>query len=253
MRDYDIATYGDRSASDYDTLFGGGGPVEPVVAFLAGLVPGGDVLELGVGTGRVAIPMARLGMKVYGIDSSEAMLEALRRKPGGSAVQTILGDFADVPVDHRLDLVYVLCSTFFFLRTQQEQVRCFRNVAARLRPGGAFVVEASCPPYRRMNERQFVDSFQVDAGEVAFFLSMHDPFAQRIDRQQVVLSEQRTRLIPISYRYAWPSELDLMAELAGMSLASRDGGWAGEELALTSDHVSVYRKNDVPDEGGLTW
>src|SRR4051812_9306353 len=136
MRNYDLSTYGDRSASDYDILFGGGGPAEPIVAFLTGLVSGGEALELGVGTGRVAIPLAQLGMKVAGIDSSAAMLDELRKKPGGDVVEAVHGDLGEVPVDREFDLVYVLCSTLFFLRTQEEQVRCFQNVAARLRPGG---------------------------------------------------------------------------------------------------------------------
>jgi SAM-dependent methyltransferase len=242
MRNYDSTTYGERSAADYDDLLDGGGSAAPTVAFLTGLLPEGEVLELGVGTGRVAIPLAQQGLKVTGIDSSPAMLAQMAGKPGGSAVEPVLGDLAEPPADRAFDLVYVLCSTLFFLRSQERQVHCFENVAAALRPGGAFVVEASLPPYRRMNDRQYVDAFQVDADEVAFFLSLHDPLAQRVDRQEIALSERRTRLVPISYRYSSPSELDLMARIAGLTLESRHGGWTGEDVTATSYPVTVYRK-----------
>ncbi|MDT0444515.1 class I SAM-dependent DNA methyltransferase [Streptomyces johnsoniae] len=248
MLDYEVSTYGDKSAADYDMLMGGGEPPEPAVAFLTSLVPTGNALELGVGTGRVAIPLAGDGLSVTGVDSSAAMLAELRRKPGGASVEPLLGDFGDLDAavgDRMFGLVYSMCSTFYFLRTQEEQVRCFRGVAARLEPGGVFVLELGAPPYRRMHERQYVDAFRVRADEAAFFLSLHDPLAQRVDRQQIVMAEERTRLVPVSYRYVWPSELDLMAELAGLSAVSRGSGWSGGEFAGTGRHVSVYRKEAV--------
>ncbi|UED87492.1 class I SAM-dependent DNA methyltransferase [Streptomyces profundus] len=244
MHDYGISTYGDRAAAEYDVLMGGGEPPEPAVAFLTSLVPEGDALELGVGTGRVAIPLARAGLRVAGIDSSAAMLSEMAKKPAGDAVEPLQGDFLDLAGlgdDRAFDLVYALCSTFYFLRSQEDQVRCFRAVASHLRPGGHFVLELGCPPYRRMNERQYVDAFQVDAGEAAFFLSLHDPLAQRVDRQQIVMDERRTRLVPISFRYIWPSELDLMAALAGLTPVSRQSGWAGGAFNGTGRHISVYR------------
>ncbi|WP_062218193.1 class I SAM-dependent methyltransferase [Streptomyces sp. NBRC 109706] len=244
MRDYDISTYGDRAAAEYDVLMGGGEAPEPAVTFLTSLVPEGDALELGVGTGRVAIPLARAGLRVAGIDSSTAMLAELAKKPGGDAVEPLHGDFlnlAGIGADRTFDLVYSLCSTLYFLCGQEDQVRCFRAVAERLRPGGYVVLELGSPPYRRMNERQYVDAFQVDADEAAFFLSLHDPLAQRVDRQQIVVDERRTRLVPISFRYIWPSELDLMAALAGLTPVTRQSGWTGGEFTGVGRHISVYR------------
>ncbi|WP_062218170.1 bifunctional 2-polyprenyl-6-hydroxyphenol methylase/3-demethylubiquinol 3-O-methyltransferase UbiG [Streptomyces sp. NBRC 109706] len=242
MRDYGTATYGDKLAADFDTFLGGGGDPEPAVRFLTDRVPEGDALELGVGNGRVAIPLAGRGLNVVGIDSSPAMLKEMRDKPGGDQVEPILGDFTDPAPGRAFDLVYALRSTFYFLVSQEAQLTCLRNVSALLRPGGHLVLELGAPPYRRMNERQYVDALQVEVEEAAFFLTLHDPIAQRIDRQMIVMGESRTRLQPIRFRYIWPSELDLMAALAGLTTVSRQAGWAGGEFTGTGRHVSVFRK-----------
>src|SRR5581483_9804184 len=147
MEGYDAATYGERIADVYDEWYAEAAflETEAAVAKLAELAGEGPVLELAVGTGRVALPLAQRGLEVHGIDASEAMVAKLREKPGGDAIPVTIGDFADVAVDGRYALVYVVFNTLFALESQDEQVRCFRNVAARLEPGGAFVVEAFVP------------------------------------------------------------------------------------------------------------
>jgi len=239
MESYTAETYGERIAGAYDDWYGI--LEEGTVETLGELAGGGRALELGIGTGRVALPLQQSGVEVHGIDASQAMVNRLRAKPGGETIPVTMGDFADVAVDGEFSLVFVLFSTFFSLLTQDEQVRCFQNVARHLSAGGAFVVEAFVPDLARYNRGQDVRASHVGTDEVRLALSKLDPVSQQITSQQIALTEQGARLYPVKIRYVWPSELDLMARLAGLELRHRWENWQRAPFAPGSGrHVSVY-------------
>jgi len=242
MRGFEPSTSFDAGvAADYDEVSRRGDEAD-TVACLARLAGGGPVLELAVGTGRLALPLAATGLRVDGIDLSADMVARLRSKPGGEDLTVVIGDFADVPVAGRYRLVYLVFNTIFNLLTQDEQVRCFENVAGHLTDDGLFLVEALVPAYLyRLRGNQHVDAEAVEVDHVRLDVGRHDPVTQTLDECHVTLSADGIRLNPIVTRYAWPSELDLMARIAGMRLRHRWGGWNGE--AFTADsarHVSVY-------------
>lgn len=252
--EYGPSTYGDRIADVYDEWHAardgydamGTTTAVAVLADLAAEGGGGAVLELGIGTGRLALPLAARGVAVSGIDASQAMVDRLRAKPGGDAVPVTIGDFADVAVDGPFSLVFVAFNTFFALLTQEDQVRCMANVADRLAPGGLFVVEAFVPDLGRFQDDRALSVLSVDADRVVLDAGVHDPTTQTIDVNHVVLTEAGTRLQPIRLRYAWPSELDLMARLAGLALRDRWGGWdRGPLTARSRGAVSVYLRPAV--------
>ncbi len=243
MTGRDPSTYGDRMADVYDQWFGTPEDAEDAAGFLSGLAGPGPALELGIGTGRVALPLARGGTEVSGIDASEAMVERLRSKPGGGDIPVAFGDFAEVGVEETFSLVYVVFNTFFALLTQEDQARCFANVARRLDAGGTFVVQAFVPDPARFASGQTVQTKHVGTDEVVLECSRHDPVRQRVDSQNVVMREDGARLYPVSIRYAWPSELDLMARLADLRLRERWADWnRGPFTAHSTGHVSVYEK-----------
>ena len=241
MKDYDLSAYGERIADVYDDWMRSVDPTAAVTA-LAALAGEGPVLELGIGTGRVALPLQERGLEVHGIDASPAMLQKLREKPGGERISTTVGDFADVAVADRYGLVFVAANTFFGVLTQEDQVRCFRNVEAQLRDGGVFVIEAFVPdPARFDPSRLTVRGMEADM--VRIEASRHDSVSQTIDGQAIELRTEGARFIPFRIRYAWPLELDLMARLAGLRLRERWGGWNGAPLtAASKQHVSVYER-----------
>jgi SAM-dependent methyltransferase len=242
VKDYDAATYGDRIADVYDDLYTGL-DTEGAVETLAELAGNGPVLELAIGTGRLALPLAERGLEVHGVDASEAMVRKLREKPGGDRIPVTFGDFADVPVEGSFSLIFVAFNTLFALLTQEDQVRCFAHAATRLAEGGVFVVEAFFPDLGRFDRGQRTQSTLVDAQRVMLDVSRHDPVAQRIDSQHVVITEAGAKLYPVVVRYAFPSELDLMARLAGLRLTERWGGWRREAFTADSPrHVSVYTR-----------
>ena len=212
------------------------------VAFLEQLAGRGPVLELGTGTGRIALPLAARGVRVDGVDLSPAMVAQLRTKPGGDEISVTVGDFADVPVPGAYRLIFVVWNTLFNLLTQEDQVRCFENVAAHLTDDGFFVVEAFVPAFLyRLRNDQYVDAEAIRVDEVRLDLLRHDMATQMIEESHVSLSPAGVRLNPVVQRYAWPSELDLMARIAGLRLKSRWGGWNREPFNSTSStHVSVY-------------
>src|SRR5712691_4151298 len=240
MEAYGPETYGDRIADVYDGLYENL-DTEGAVATLAGLAGGGPVLELAIGTGRLALPLAERGLDIRGIDASAAMVAKLRGKPGGDRIPVTMGDFADVAVDGRYSLIFVAFNTFFGLLTQDDQLRCLTNVAAHLADGGVFVVEAFFPDLGRFDRGQRTQTTHLDAGSVMIDTSRHDPVEQRVDSHHVVITEEGTKLYPVSVRYAFPPELDLMARLAGLELQNRWGGWRREPFTANSPrHVSVY-------------
>jgi len=243
MSGTDPARYGQLWAAVYDELHSFLDP-SAAVALLSELAAGGPALELGIGTGRVAIPLAARGTLVHGIDASEAMVQRLREKAGGAAIPVTIGDFTDVAVDGgSYTLVYIVFSTIFGLMTQDAQVACFRNVAARLSAGGVFVVEAFVPDVARFDRLQRVHVNRIEPGRADVSLSRHDPVAQQITSQHVTLTDGSVRLLPVEVRYAWPSELDLMARLAGLRLRERYGDWQrGRFTATSPTHVSIYER-----------
>jgi SAM-dependent methyltransferase len=244
MEGYGPNTYGDRVADIYDDLYERAFDVVGAVEMLARLAGEGRALELAVGTGRIALPLKSTGVEIVGIDASQSMVAKLREKPGGRDIEVRMGDFADVDVDCSFSLVYVVFNTFFALLSQEDQLRCFRNVAERLDDVGVFVIEAFVPDLRRFDRHQRVEVTNVGIDEVSLDTSRHDPVAQRIDAQHIFLGPDGPRLYPVRLRYAWPSELDLMARLAGLRLRERSSGWRGQ--AFTSDslnHVSVYERD----------
>ena len=240
MEDYGPKTYGDRIADVYDGLYSGldtGAAVET----LAELAGQGPVLELAIGTGRLALPLAERGLEVHGIDASEGMVAKMREKPGGDRIPVTMGDFADVAVEGRFSLVFVAFNTLFALLTQEDQIRCFENSAARLADDGVFVIEVFFPDLARFDRGQRTQTNFVEADRVMIDASRHDPVEQRVDSAHVVITESGTKLYPVNVRYAFPPELDLMARLAGLRLRDRWGDWRrGPFTAQSPRHVSVY-------------
>ena len=240
MKGYDARTYGDLIADVYDELYEELDPAA-AVEVLAALAGGGPALELAIGTGRIALPLAERGVEVHGIDVSEAMVERLRAKPGGDSIPVTMGDFADVGVEGRFSLVFIVFNTFFALTSQEEQVRCFANVAAKLSEGGVFALELFVPDVARFERHQSVSAPRVELDRVILDVARHEPLTQRIEAQLVSLTPGGVRLDPMHIRYAWPAELDLMARLAGLRLRERWGDW--DRSAFTAEsgkHVSVY-------------
>lgn len=241
MDGYGVSTYGERIAGIYDRLYGERFETTAAVALLAEMAGDGPALELGIGTGRVALPLVDRGIKVSGVDSSPAMVDGLRAKPGGDRIDVTLGDLADVDVPGRYRLVFVCFNTIFGLLTQDDQVRCFENVARVLTDDGVFVVEAFVPDLGRFSRDQNVSAVSVGLDQVQLDVSRHDPLHQRVDSSHLILTDGQVRLFPVLIRYAWPSELDLMARLAGLRLRERWGGWNREPFTAASGvHVSIY-------------
>ena len=241
MAGYDESTYGERIAETYDTRPEIPTDTDDTVAFLAEVAGKGPVLELGIGTGRIALPLAGRGLQVTGIDASPAMVAKLRQKPGGSHIPVTPGSFADVAVEGRFTLVYAVFNTFFGLLSQEDQVRCFANVAARLEPAGAFVIEAFVPDLTLYDRGQQVHAIRIDDEEVIIDASRLELGNQTVRAQHIHVRDGGVKLYPVQLRYAWPAELDLMARLAGMRLRERWAGWRREAFSAGSGkHVSVY-------------
>jgi hypothetical protein len=243
MRDFDpFKAFGAEVADSYDDA--PRGDEAAAVAFLEHLAHGGPALELAIGTGRIGLPLAERGIRVDGVEISRDMVARLRAKPGGDQIAVTVGDFADVPVQGDYRLIFVVFNTLFNLLTQDDQVRCFENVAAHLTDDGVFVVETMVPTYlARLRDDQYVDAEAIGVDEVRLDVGRHDPVTQTLDESHVVLTREGVRLYPIVARYAWPSELDLMARIAGLRLRERWGGWQGEPFTAASRlHVSVYAR-----------
>jgi SAM-dependent methyltransferase len=252
VTDYGPATYGDRIAAVYDQYLDPSiaGTTAAAVEFLAARVGTGRALELGIGTGRVALPLATRGARVHGIDASQAMVDRLRAKPGGAELPVTIGDFAAVEVDGLFELIYVVFNTFFALLEQEEQVRCFANVAAHLTPGGVFVIEAFVPDPTLYDRGQRVSATRVEVDRVQLDMARLDAVSQRVTAQHLLIGAEGVSLLPVQLRYAWPSELDLMARLAGLWLRERYGGWQHEAFtAASGSHCSLYARADAPAIG----
>ncbi|WP_242884240.1 class I SAM-dependent DNA methyltransferase [Actinomadura litoris] len=230
------ATYDETSADMFAPE-----ALDPAVDLLAGLAGGGRALEFAVGTGRVALPLAARGVPVHGIDISRAMVARLRAKPGGDAVGVTIGDIATTRVEGAFTLAYLVFNTINNLTTQDAQVDCFRNAAAHLEPGGRFVIEVGVPNLRLLPPGQNAVPFQVGEGRWAYDLLDTSTQAMSSNYVEVVDGEHRFQSFP--FRYVWPSELDLMARIAGLRLADRWEDWTRAPFTHESRrHVSVWEK-----------
>jgi len=242
--DLESSIYGDRWAEIYDEVhreLSDPAHVDPIVDGLEELASGGRALELGIGTGRIALPLANRGVEVHGIDASRAMVKKLREKPGGAGIPVVIGDFSDVGVEGEYSLIFVVFNTFFGLLTQEAQVRCFQNVARHLANRGVFLIEAFVPDPTRFDRGQNISAQSVDTDRCRIGVERHDSVHQIVNSCHLILSKDEVRLMPVKVRYAWPAELDLMARLAGMRRRHRWSDWAGSSFTASSArHISVY-------------
>jgi SAM-dependent methyltransferase len=241
--------FGEQVAARYDDLSADmfePAAVDPVVDFLADLAGQGAALELGIGTGRIAVPLARRGIRVHGIDLSEAMVARLRAKPGAEQIGVTIGDFATTSVEGRFSVAYLVFNTIGNLTTQDEQVACFQNVAAHLQPGGCFVIEVGVPQLQRLPPGETVRAFTLTPTHLGF--DEYDIASQGLISHHYHVEDGRLDVGSLPQRYVWPAELDLMARLAGMTLRERWGGWKREPFTSdSSKHVSVWEKPAVPE------
>ena len=224
----DLAVRGDEAAT---------------VAFLRELARGDPALELAIGTGRIALPLSATALRVDGIDFSPPMIAKLRAKEGGDDIAVTVGDFADVAVAGTYRLIYIVFNSFFNLLTQDDQVRCFQNVAAHLSDDGSFVIEggSTLPFLDRLRAGQYVQAETIEVAAVRFDLLRLEPATQMLYENHVRVSRDGISFNPVVQRYAWPSELDLMARIAGLHLKERWGGWNREAFTANSENViSVY-------------
>ena len=239
------SSFGPQVAAAYDDE--PRGDEAPAVARLAELAGSGPALEFAIGTGRIALPLAATGVRVDGIELSKAMIEQLRAKPGGDAVSVACGDMAAVEMPQRYRLVYIVFNSLMNLITQDGQVRCVANAARHLTEDGTFLVENVVPDamYVLRPDRdgvdQYVNAEQVGPHGVTVEVGRYDLVTQRVDKCHLGISASGVALNPLALRYIWPSELDLMARLAGLRLLARWGGWSGEPFDSRSvRHISVY-------------
>jgi SAM-dependent methyltransferase len=236
-----VTTFDESNAVVYDSL-AVRGDEEAAVAFLSTLARGGPVLELAIGTGRIALPLAGTGVRVDGVDLSQPMVDRLRAKPGGDELQVTIGDLCDVALDDRYRLIYVVFNSFSNVLTQDDQVRAFENVARHLADDGVFVMEIGMPSVHvGLHNDQYVEAEAIGVDEVRLDLLRYDGSTQMLEENHVTLSAQGIRFNPVVQRAVWPSELDLMARIAGLRLHDRYGGWSKEPFTKRSDlHVSVW-------------
>ncbi|HEY3764521.1 MAG TPA: class I SAM-dependent methyltransferase [Gaiellales bacterium] len=236
--------FGEPVAAGYDDSEGemfDPAVVERTVDFIAALAGDGAALELGIGTGRIALPLSRRGVRVHGIDLSEAMVARLRAKPGGDAIGVTMGDFATARAEGTFSVAYLVFNTIMNLTTQDEQVACFRNVAAHLVPGGCFVIEVGIPQLQRLPPGETFHPFTVTPTHLG--IDEYDIVRQGLVSHHYRVGQGGVDVLSVPFRYVWPAELDLMARLAGMTLRERWSGWAREPFTSESTtHVSVWEK-----------
>ena len=243
MEDFGAQSFGEIYAADYDERQDPGN-TKASVELIAELAGSGRVLELAVGTGRVALPLAKLGLEVHGIDASQHMLDKLHEKPGAESLTTSICDMANVEAPGTYDFVYLIFNTITNLTTQEDQVSCFKSVAKLLNPGGAFLIENFIQDLTLFKDHQYTRTLEIEVDGAVLDMGKHDLVNQLVECQRVVINAQGTQMRPLPYRYVWPQELDLMAELAGMHLEHRWGDW--DKSPFTRDsrkHVSLYKKD----------
>ena len=233
------ARYDETSGDMFDSAV-----LDPAVDFLAELAGSGRALELGIGTGRIALPLSQRGVPVHGIEMSKAMAAKLHAKPGGEAIAVTIGDFASTRVEGSFSLAYLVYNTIGNLTTQAEQVACFRNAAAHLEPGGCFVIEVGVPDLRRLPPGETYHVFH--GSENYFGIDEYDVVTQGLISHHLETVDGKIERVSMPFRYVWPAELDLMAQLAGMTLRERWAGWEREPFTAESrKHVSVWANHTV--------
>ena len=238
--EYSTTTFGERFAADYDSR-NERTDTEACVDVLERLARGGPALELAIGTGRIGLPLSRRGLRVDGVEASPEMVEQLRKKPGGADIDVVIGDMAEVPVEGEYALIYLIFNTLSNLTTQDAQVRCFMNAARHLRDDGLFVLEAGVPDLRSLRDGQYVDAEAVDLDEVVLDVCRYDAVAQLMHKNHVAFRQGDVRLQPVLLRYTWPSEMDLMARLAGLRVHERWGDWYGTAFdERSTSNIVVY-------------
>ncbi|MDP9388008.1 MAG: class I SAM-dependent methyltransferase [Actinomycetota bacterium] len=244
MTDFDPTAYGASGIADeYDDLYAGHWETEAAVERLAELSAGGPVLELGIGTGRLALPLLERGIEVHGVDASADMVAKLRAKPGGERIPVVVADFASADAGRGFSIVVLAVNTIYALPDQRAQVRCFVNAARHLAPAGRFVVEAWVPDVGAFRHHRLVRPRVVRPDTVSIESVEHDPVEQMMRTTQAVLRDGSVRVYPANHRYAWPAELDLMAQIAGFDREARWADWSGAPFTADSTaHVSVYRR-----------
>jgi SAM-dependent methyltransferase len=238
---YDPAAYGRAVAGEYDALYRTvPGTIETVTA-LANLSAGGPILEMGIGTGRLALPLAERGIEVAGIEGSEEMVEQLRSKPGGEEIPVVVGDFAEAVVPGEFAVVVLALHTIFGLPSPDAQIRCFENAARHLRPGGVFVIEARVLDPADFRGGQTLEPRFSDSEQVELQVQRFDAVTQRVEVTNVHLSSAGVKLNSYVNQYTTPREFDLMAQIAGLKLRERWEDWMHEPFTAHSRrHVSVY-------------
>ena len=242
LKRFDPSTFGELYAEDYDLLHDPG-TTDEAVELLAELGAGGRVLELAIGTGRIALPLKIRGLDVHGIEGSPEMVDKLRLKPAGDTIPTSIGDYADVDVDGHFDFIFLVFNTLFNLQSQEDQLRCFANVSKHLSDGGDFLVETFIPDLTQFDDHQYSRTKHVGFDSTWLDTAIHDPVQQVIEYQRVHITNEGIRMMPLVMRYAWPAELDLMARLAGLKLKNRWSDWNRSPFTRDSKmHVSVYGK-----------
>ncbi|HEX8771385.1 MAG TPA: class I SAM-dependent methyltransferase [Acidimicrobiales bacterium] len=243
MTAFDPTVYGASGiAEEYDDLYENEWETDAAVDRIAQLAADGKVLELGIGTGRLAVPLVGRGIEVHGVDASAEMVDKLRKKPGGDGIPIVIGDFANVDAGRGFSLVVLAVNTIFALPDQHAQVACFVNAARHLAPGGRFVVEAWVPDISAFRHNRLVRPRVMRGDTISIETAELDPVAQMIRTTQTVLTNGSVRLYPADHRYAWPAELDLMAQLGGFHSEARWANWSGAPFTGESRaHVSVYR------------
>ena len=250
MKGFGAKTFGELNAERYDDFYADLMQEETSLSVeaLADLSGGGRILELAIGTGRVALPLAARGLEVHGIEASEAMVAKMREKPGGAGIPVKIGDMSAVRMDETFDLVYLVFNTIFNLTTQEAQVMCFKNAARHLKPAGIFVIETVVPDLSGFVDGQRMKGSWAKIDSARFEVAVHDAVTQNVAFQRIVIDGEGTRITPHFMRYAWPSELDLMAQLAGLERRERWAWWDRTPFTGESkSHVSVYGRRS-PDQ-----
>ena len=240
---HDDGYFDAKAAATYDDDVESCSPdsIAPVVDFLAELAGDGSALEFGIGTGRIALPLAMRGIEVCGIDLSQAMLAKLAEKPGGDRIPAIQGDFSTATYGGSFSLVYLIFNTIMNLTTQEAQVLCFQNAASHLKTGGYFVIEVMVPALQQLPHGATNHVFELR--DDRWGIDTYDVVSQTLKSHHMRVRDRQVELSSIPFRYVWPSELDLMARIANLKLVARWGGWKKEPFTNTSRcHVSVWEK-----------
>ncbi|MEO0882370.1 MAG: class I SAM-dependent methyltransferase [Pseudomonadota bacterium] len=242
MKGFGPDTFGSLYADEYDDLHNPG-TTEASVDLIAELAGDVAMLELAIGTGRMALPLAGRGFDVSGLEASPEMVTKLREKPGGRTIPVMMSDMADFQTDQSYGFAFLVFNTLFNLTSQHAQIGCFGSVSKCLTPGGQFLVETFVPNLARFQDNRDVTVSKLDKNSVWLEAVTHDPVEQTLSYQRIRYTPDGVKIAPLVMRYAWPAEMDLMARLARLELKHRWGGWQREPFTAHSEmHVSVYEK-----------